>query len=371
MTTTEHWMAVGIFEDQAKAEQAIHELHQAGFHDDQISYAGHGASSSGILASLKRLFTGQDTTSGTITDDLVERGMMPEADARYYQQEYEAGRSIVAVMTDGRSLQEATTILTRNGAYGAKRPSVQTTDDRSTASSGAQNTAANTEEERRLQLHEEQLQVHKRPVQTGEVRLSKEVVTEQKTINVPVTREEMVIEHRPVSGQVSETPIGEGETIRIPISEEQVTVSKQTIETGEVALGKRQVQETQQVSDTVRREEARFEHEGNVNVQGSDLDKSTQQPEQAQVWTFEHPLQQADSHRPILLQVHAPGIVHAGINREGKWIRTYDVPLEEVAPGVWEAYLLDSEINELTFIWYDPDQPGKVLWEGKNYPLPR
>ncbi len=95
------------------------------------------------------------------------------------------------------------------------------------------------------------------------------------------------------------------------------------------------------------------------------------QREQAQVWTFEHPLQQADSHRPILLQVYAPGIVHAGINREGKWIRTYDVPLEEVTRGVWEAYLLDPEINELTFIWYDPDQPDKVQWEGKNYPLPR
>jgi uncharacterized protein (TIGR02271 family) len=278
MTTTERSMVVGLFEDQAKAEQAIHELQQAGFRHDAIRYAGHGASSSGILASLKRFFTGQDTTSGNITDDLVER-RMPEADARSYQQEYEAGRSIVAVMTDGRSLQEATTILTRNGAYGAKRPSAQTTDDGSPARTGTGDTAVNTEEERRLQLHEEQLRVYKQSVQTGEVRLGKEVVTEQKTINVPVTHEEVYVERRPVSGQVSETPIGEGETIRMPVSEEQVTVSKQTVETGEVALGKRQVQETQQVADTVRREEARIEREGQVHIQGSDLDESLQQPE--------------------------------------------------------------------------------------------
>jgi uncharacterized protein (TIGR02271 family) len=276
MTTTQQWMAVGIFEDQAQAEQAVQELHQAGFPDDQMSYSGHGASSSGILASLKSFFTGQETTSGTIIDDLGEMGM-PEEEARYYQREYEAGRSIVAVRTDGRSLPEATTLLTRNGAYGAKRPSAQATDDRSTAGSGAQHTAANTEEERRLHLREEQLQVYKRPVQTGEVRLGKKVVTEQQTLNVPVTHEEVVIERRPASGQVSETPIGEGETIRIPLSEEQVTVSKQTVETGEVALGKRQVQETHQVSDTVRREEARIEREG--NVQGSDLDESPRQPE--------------------------------------------------------------------------------------------
>jgi uncharacterized protein (TIGR02271 family) len=104
-------------------------------------------------------------------------------------------------------------------------------------------------------------------------------VTEQKTIHVPVAHEEVVIERRPVSGQASETPLGEGETIRIPVSEEQVNVSKQTVETGEVVLGKRQVQETQQVSDTVRREEAHIEREGQVHIQGSDPDESPQQPE--------------------------------------------------------------------------------------------
>jgi len=31
------------------------------------------------------------------------------------------------------------------------------------------------------------------------------------------------------------------------------------------------VQETQQVSDTVKREEARIERQGDVNVQGSDV----------------------------------------------------------------------------------------------------
>jgi hypothetical protein len=92
---------------------------------------------------------------------------------------------------------------------------------------------------------------------------------------------------------------------------------------------------------------------------------------QVQVWTFEQPLVEAESHRPLLLQVHGPGIAHAGVNHDGKWIRTYDVPLEEVSPGVWQAYLLDPEINEFTFIWYDPDQPGKVNWEGKNYQLSR
>ena len=39
----------------------------------------------------------------------------------------------------------------------------------------------------------------------------------------------------------------------------------------EVSLGKRQVQETQQVSDTVKREEARVERRGDINVHSSDV----------------------------------------------------------------------------------------------------
>jgi hypothetical protein len=95
------------------------------------------------------------------------------------------------------------------------------------------------------------------------------------------------------------------------------------------------------------------------------------QREQAQLWTFEHPLQEAENHRPVLIRVKGPGMVHAGVNRAGKWVRMYDVPLQEVSPDVWEASLLDPEVNEFTFIWYDPDSPGSVHWEGKNYLLPR
>jgi hypothetical protein len=98
---------------------------------------------------------------------------------------------------------------------------------------------------------------------------------------------------------------------------------------------------------------------------------TTAQHEQAQLWTFEHQLQEAENHRPVLIRVKGPGMVHAGVNRAGKWIRMYDVPLQEVSPGVWEASLLDPEVNEFTFIWYNPNRSGEVHWEGKNYLLPR
>jgi uncharacterized protein (TIGR02271 family) len=127
-----------------------------------------------------------------------------------------------------------------------------------------------------LKLREERLQATKESVQTGEVNLHKEVISEQQNIDVPVTHEEVYIERRAGSGQPSDSPIGEGETLRVPVNAEQVNVTKQTVSTGEVAIGKRQVQETQQVSDTVRREEARIDREGKVNVQGSDVANDAQ-----------------------------------------------------------------------------------------------
>ena len=122
----------------------------------------------------------------------------------------------------------------------------------------------------RLQLREEELRARKQPVQTGEVQIRKDVVEEQRTIDVPVTREEAVVERRPVEPRPADEQIGEGESIRVPLRGEQVDVDKQPVVTEEVEVGKRPVQETERVTETVRREEARVEREGDVDVRGDE-----------------------------------------------------------------------------------------------------
>ena len=125
-----------------------------------------------------------------------------------------------------------------------------------------------TEEGRTVQLREEELRASKQSVEAGEVEIRKDVVSEQRTIDVPVTREEVVVERHPVDRRESDRPIGEGETIRVPVREEQVSVEKRPVVTEEIEIGKRQVTETQRVSDTVRREEAVIDREGDVDVGG-------------------------------------------------------------------------------------------------------
>jgi len=290
MTTTQQ-IVVGVFDDHSQAEQAVNELLSAGFSGDQIRYSGHGASTGGVLDTLKSLFTGKNT--GRVYDDLLDLGV-PQNDASYYQSEFEAGRSIVAVLAGGR-VQDATTIMTRYGGYGASRGSAQTGDYGTTASTrdyqanqplretaqtgdyGATASTSDTEGEQRLKLREEQLRVQKQPVETGEARLRKDVVSEQQSMDVPVTHEEVYVERRPGSGQPSDQPIGESESYRVPVREEQVATDKQTVEKGEVAIGKRQSQDTQRVTDTVRREEAHVERSGDVNVQGTDAEDTSDQ----------------------------------------------------------------------------------------------
>ena len=119
-----------------------------------------------------------------------------------------------------------------------------------------------------MRLREEQLQTRKTPVETGRVQLGKEVVEEQRTMDVPVTREEVVIERHPVDRRPADRPINAtaNETIDVPVREERVEVEKEPVVYEEVGVGKRATEETRQVSDTVRREELRMDEEGDVDV---------------------------------------------------------------------------------------------------------
>jgi uncharacterized protein (TIGR02271 family) len=126
-----------------------------------------------------------------------------------------------------------------------------------------------TDDQRTLRLREERLGAEKRTVEAGEVGLRKEVTSEQQSIDVPVRREEVYIERRPASGQTTGGEIGEDEAIRVPVREEEVRATKETVVTGEVAIGKRAVEDSERVTGEVRREEARLETQGDVDVSGS------------------------------------------------------------------------------------------------------
>jgi uncharacterized protein (TIGR02271 family) len=289
---------VGVFNDRQAAERAVSDLRQAGFHENQIGFvardsggqtvaqgreakdtygqegaiagalAGAGVGGLvglGVLAGVIPVI-GPAIAAGTLATILTNAaagaaiaglagaliGMgIPEEEAKYYESELQAGRFLVTVRADGR-FDEARAILMRHGAY-----------DRHGATCHAHAGTGQT-----LEVREEQLHARKQPVQTGEVRVRKDVITEHKTLEVPVQREEVVIERHPATGRAA-GDIQPGQEIRIPVKEEQVSVEKEAVVKEEVTVGKRKVQGTEQVSGTVRKEQVRVEQQGDVDVRGN------------------------------------------------------------------------------------------------------
>ena len=109
-------------------------------------------------------------------------------------------------------------------------------------------------QERRLTLAEEQLSVGKRQVQAGEVNLRKTVETEHVQQQVPLNREEVSIERRPLAAADAQNlTIGE-ETIRVPLTREEAVVEKRVVGTEEVVVGTRNVTDQQTVEADLRKE---------------------------------------------------------------------------------------------------------------------
>ena len=113
----------------------------------------------------------------------------------------------------------------------------------------------------RLRRYEEDLDVQKTQREAGEVVVNKRVIEETKTIDVPVRREEVHIERRPVTdGYAASSTDMSGEaftedSIRVPVMAEEVEIRKVARPVEEIEITKSQTQDTRQVEDTVRREE--------------------------------------------------------------------------------------------------------------------
>lgn len=114
---------------------------------------------------------------------------------------------------------------------------------------------------------EEELHVGKERVATGQVRLRKHVVTEQKTITVPVEREEYVVEREPIREGDHGGRIGDDDGAVVTLHEERPVVEKETVAKERVGLGKEVHTEDRQVTETVAKEQVEVERDGHANVE--------------------------------------------------------------------------------------------------------
>ena len=109
----------------------------------------------------------------------------------------------------------------------------------------------------RIPVMEEELTATVREQEAGAVRIEKDVVAEERTLDVPVTEERVRVERRVVDRPVTaaDADAFEETVIDVPLRRETVDVQKQARVAEEVVVGKEAVQHTERVADTVRKEE--------------------------------------------------------------------------------------------------------------------
>lgn len=113
-----------------------------------------------------------------------------------------------------------------------------------------------------MTLHEERVDVGTERAETGRVRLRKHVVSDQKTVTVPVEREEFEVVREPVAdGEAHDGGrLGDDEA-EVVLHEERPVVDKDVVATERVGLEKETVTEEQQVVTDVSREEVEVDRE--------------------------------------------------------------------------------------------------------------
>jgi uncharacterized protein (TIGR02271 family) len=122
-----------------------------------------------------------------------------------------------------------------------------------------------TEETRVLPVLEERVVVQREVVETGRVRLTRQVHETAEEVSVPVQHDEVHVERVPLNvtlpaGSVAPTTRYEGDTLIIPVLREVAVVETRLLLVEELRVTRQQV--TTQHTETVhlRREEIKTEH---------------------------------------------------------------------------------------------------------------
>ena len=271
-------VVAGLFHSAVQGESALSDLKEAGFTRVEISQANADsdaassalpetstetaydiasegrASAPAASASASPFFDRHDSAASSFVDELTLLGFSKH-NAHDFVDGLVSGAALVTADA-GQYIDRAVAILKQHGADIHYTAGSATTGAAQAQINAAAVSAATTDADREIQLRAERLVINKHRVQHGEARVRKEIVTEMKSFDVPVSHEELVIERHAVTdaGIVDDAPITDA-TIRIPLTEERVTISKETLVTEEVEVGTCRVEDVEHVTDTVRHEE--------------------------------------------------------------------------------------------------------------------
>lgn len=195
---------------------------------------------------------------------VVEKGVFfpKDYELRYDHITDVTGGTIRYALTDflrGRAPEGATSAATSATAAGPA-PAGAATAAAATATRRAE-PVDRDRDEIRIPLLREEIGIEKVARESGHVRIHKTVVTEEKRFSVPVTREEVIIEHVAVGRDATLTgdDAFQEDTVDVPLYEEEVRVSKRPVLEEEVVVRTVAHSVDREGSAMLRHEEAEIE----------------------------------------------------------------------------------------------------------------
>jgi uncharacterized protein (TIGR02271 family) len=267
---------VGFYRDHSIAEQVRRDLIAAGFDNDDVKIhnARENTSSEepGFWQSIKEALGFVDDDEHRVYEEASRRGLIPvlvdtdDDDSAMNQKAIAIMKRYGPIDIDTESTQ-----WRREGWTGATaaHTSAQTTahqtphmEQRTTQ----QQRPAATQQtnQQAIPVVQEELQVGKRRVQEGGVRIHNRVIERPVEEKVELRQERVNVERRPVDRPVTNADTAFQErTIEATAMSEQPVVSKQARVVEEVRLNKDVEQRTETVRDTVRRTDVEVEQLGN------------------------------------------------------------------------------------------------------------
>lgn len=221
---------IGVFDTLSISDEVVRDLTSSGFDSGSV-----------------RRFEG---SSSDLESQLVGAGV-DEGEASEYASSVGQEGALVVVTTDESRTDEAVEIMNR---YYTTRGS-----DSAQYATGSSETEGAT-----FEVAEERLQVGKREVQHGGVRV-RSVVTETPVEEQVTLRDETIhVDRRPVDREVrdTDTNVFNEQTVELTETGEEAVVAKEARVVEEVTVGKEVGQRTETISDTVRRVDVDIEELG-------------------------------------------------------------------------------------------------------------
>lgn len=269
---TNERVIMGVFDDYSTAQAASRELESQGISSSDIQVqsnmrtgaAGYGGSErhdesdeGGFTGWWHRMFGSDDSSE--------EQGHYSEAVRR--------GGAVLSVSVPESQVDTVVRILNDNGAvdidrrseewrkegYTGYNPSAQPFTSEQAA--GERGRYANSENATAIPVVDEELQVGKRTVQRGGVRVYSHVVDRPVEEQVTLREEHVRVERRPANRNISDAELGQlkDQTIEVTEMAEEPVVSKRARVAEEIVVGKETTERTETVRDNVRSTDVRVE----------------------------------------------------------------------------------------------------------------